>query len=110
MYKSYEQAKEEIEKLRQELYPQLFSNSNEKNENPSLEPIAEDTNELTDTHNDLTEDTSEAFASDDEVRGLERNEDDEDQNNTDDRESIEQVIADSTFNTISKKKKNETLI
>lgn len=66
LYKSYEQAKEEVSKLQQELYPNLFS---ENADGDSLGTIAEEGNEQTDTNNDYyTEDTSEAMGSDDEVR------------------------------------------
>lgn len=67
LYKSYEQSKEEVAKLQQELYPNLFSETNESES--GLGTIAEEGN--TDTNNDNTEDTSEAgdaLGSDDEVR------------------------------------------
>lgn len=66
LYKSYEYAKEEVEKLQQELYPTLFSENNETES--ALGTISEEGNEHTDTNNDYTEDTSEALGSDDEVR------------------------------------------
>lgn len=66
LYKSYDQAKEEVAKLQQELYPNLFSENNESE--GALGTIAEEGNEQTDTNNDNTEDTSEALGSDDEVR------------------------------------------
>lgn len=66
LYKSYDQAKEEVEKLQQELYPNLFSETGDGES--GLGVIAEEGNELTDTNNDYTEDTSEAFGSDDEGR------------------------------------------
>lgn len=69
MFKTYEQAQEEVEKLRQELYPNLYSASGTDGEDVSnLQTISEDTAELTDTNNEYTEDTSEAYASDDEIR------------------------------------------
>lgn len=81
LYKSYEQAKEEVEKLQQELYPTLFSETSE-NES-ALGVIAEEGNELTDTNNDNTEDTSEAFGSEDEGRQRHA---DEDENTADNDE------------------------
>lgn len=87
LYKSYEQAKQEVEKLREELYPNLFAEaSNEPSDNPNLDTIPEDANEHTDT-NDFTEDTSEAQGSDDEVRGRNLDEDE----NTDAGESLDEV-------------------
>lgn len=71
MFKTFEQAKEEVEKLRLELYPNLYSPQDEngdETELSNLQTIAEDNNEMTDT-NEFTEDTSEAFGSDDEIRG-----------------------------------------
>lgn len=65
MYKNFEQALLEIEKIRQELYPNLYSSPDENGSN--LDVIPED--DMTDTNNDFTEDTSEAQVSDDEVRG-----------------------------------------
>lgn len=94
MYKSFDQAKEEVAKLREELYPNLFSsNASERENGPTLESIAENANELTDTvsNNEFTEDTSEAFASDDEVRGPARHEDEGDQDNSDAVESSDEV-------------------
>lgn len=64
LYQSYEQAKEEVSKLQQELYPNLFS----ENETDALGTIAEEGHDHTDTNNENTEDTSEALGSDDEVR------------------------------------------
>lgn len=98
MYKGFEQAQEEVEKLRQELYPNLYA-SQEGTEDSSglsnLQTIAEDTNELTDTNNEFTEDTSEAYASDDDVRGGENNEDEdmenEDDLNTDNEDGLDEV-------------------
>lgn len=71
MYKDYEHAQNEVEKLRQDLYPNLYAANDETSDASKLETIAEDTNDLTDTNNDFTEDTSEAHGSgsDDEVRG-----------------------------------------
>lgn len=71
MYQSYEHAQVEVEKLRQELYPNLYATNDDATEASKLETIAEDANDLTDTNNDNTEDTSEAHGSgsDDEVRG-----------------------------------------
>lgn len=66
MYKNYEQAKEEVEKLQQELYPNLFNENSEAES--ALGSIAEEGAEQTDTNNDNTEDTSEAFGSDDDAR------------------------------------------
>lgn len=84
LYKNYEQAKEEVEKLQQELYPNLFS---ENSEGDALGTIAEEGNEQTDTNNDNTEDTSEAFGSDDEVRKRygdeDENENSQDEDGTD---------------------------
>lgn len=74
LYKSYEQAKEEVEKLQQELYPNLLAAT--ENGDPNMDTIAEETNEYTDTNNDNTEDTSEAQGSDDDVR--QRHADEED--------------------------------
>lgn len=86
LYKSYEQAKEEVEKLQQELYPTLFSETSE-NES-ALGVIAEEGNELTDTNNDNTEDTSEAFGSDDE--GRQRHAEDEEGEAGGDRENSDE--------------------
>lgn len=71
MYESYEQAQAEVEKLRQELYPNLYATNDENSDASKLETIAEDAADLTDTNNDFTEDTSEAHGSgsDDAVRG-----------------------------------------
>lgn len=93
LYKSFDQAKEEVEKLRLELYPNLYSSTSNEKDGSTLEPIAENANELTDTvsNNDLTEDTSEAFASDDEVRGPSRDEDEEDLDNSDEEEYLDEV-------------------
>lgn len=67
LYKSYEQAKEEVEKLQLELYPNLFSENSDGD--AALGTIAEEGNDQhTDTNNDYTEDTSEAFGSDDDGR------------------------------------------
>lgn len=79
LYKSYEHAQNEVEKLRQEIYPNLYDETSDASK---LETITEDTTDLTDTNNDFTEDTSEAHGSgsDDEVRG--RNLDDGDENNS----------------------------
>lgn len=66
LYKSYEQAKEEVEKLQQELYPKLFSETGDSES--ALGTISEEGNEHTDTNNDNTEDTSEALGSDEDVR------------------------------------------
>lgn len=97
MYKGFEQAQEEVEKLRQELYPNLYASQEGADESSglsNLQTIAEDTNELTDT-NEFTEDTSEAYASDDDVRGGENNEDDdmenEDDLNTDNEDGLNEV-------------------
>lgn len=94
LYKSFEQAKDEVEKLRQELYPNLYSASVGDDaadvNNSTLDTIAEDTNELTDTNNDFTEDTSEPLVSDDEVRGRNMDEEEGD-NNTDSGEFIDDV-------------------
>lgn len=81
LYKSYEQSKEEVAKLQQELYPNLFSENNESD--AALGTIAEEGNEHTDTNNDYTEDTSEALGSDDEVRKR-RSDDDENSPENDD--------------------------
>lgn len=77
----------------------MFSTTSNENDGSTLEPIAENVNELTDTvsNNDLTEDTSEAFASDDEVRGPNRDEDDgegdeEDEDNSDLGDELEEVM------------------
>lgn len=63
----------------------------------NLQTIAEDTNELTDTNNEFTEDTSEAYASDDDIRGGENNgEDDmehEDDLDTDNEDGIDEVSS-----------------
>lgn len=68
LFRSYEQAQDEVEKLRQELYPNLFAPQSTDGEGASnLQTIAEDANELTDTNNEYTEDTSEAYASDDDI-------------------------------------------
>lgn len=78
MFKSYEHAKDEVEKLRLELYPLLYSGGEPTD---GLETIQEDGFEQTDTNNEFTEDTSEAFGSDDEVRGENLDEDGDDNNN-----------------------------
>lgn len=83
LYKSFEQAKEEVEKLQQELYPTLFSTV-ENGEGDNLETIAEESNDQTDTNNDYTEDnTSDALGSDDEVRQRPTGEEDNDEYGTD---------------------------
>lgn len=71
MYKNYEHAQAEVEKLRQELYPNLYAGNDESADASKLETITEDGADLTDTNNDFTEDTSEAqgSGSDDAVRG-----------------------------------------
>lgn len=71
IYQSYEHAQTEVEKLRQELYPNLFAANDDATDASKLETIAEDVTDLTDAYNDFTEDTSEAHGSgsDDEVRG-----------------------------------------
>lgn len=79
LYKNYEQAKEEVEKLQQELYPTLFSESNESES--TLGTIAEEGNDHTDTNNDYTEDTSEALGSDDDARQRHAEDDDDDDEN-----------------------------
>lgn len=58
-----------MEKLRQELYPNLYAAPSGDGDGVSnLQTISEDASELTDTNNEYTEDTSEAYASDDEIR------------------------------------------
>lgn len=91
LFKSYEQAKEAVEKLRLQLYPTLFQSAGKDGggdfgEINSLEPIVEDA-ELS---NELTEDTtSEAVGeSDDNVRGENDNDDDDD----DDDDSVERTV------------------
>lgn len=74
LFKTFEQAKEEIEKLQMELYPNLFSTT-ENAANGDLDTITEEGNDQTDTNNDNTEDTSEAFGSDDEIRQRHADED-----------------------------------
>lgn len=71
MYQSYEHAQIEVEKMRQELYPNLYATNDETGDASKLETIAEDGADLTDTNNDFTEDTSEAHGSgsDDAIRG-----------------------------------------
>lgn len=81
LYKNYEQAKEEVEKLQQELYPNLFSETSEAES--ALGVIAEEGNEQTDTNNDYTEDTSEAFGSDEEAGRQRHAEDDENSDDND---------------------------
>lgn len=76
LYKGCEHAKEEVEKLQLELYPNLFSENSDAES--ALGTIAEEGAEHTDTNNDYTEDTSEALGSDDEVR--QRHADEEDEN------------------------------
>lgn len=68
MYKSYEDAQAEVDKLRQEFYPNLFTVSDDASS--KLDTIAEDMTDLTDTNNENTEDTSDApgSGSDDAVR------------------------------------------
>lgn len=92
LFKSYEQAKEAVEKLRLQLYPTLFQSSakdggGDFGEINSLEPIVEDA-ELS---NELTEDTtSEAVGeSDDAVRGENENDEDDD----DDDDSVERTVC-----------------
>lgn len=92
LYKSYEQAKEAVEKLRLQLYPSLFQSTvkdgaGDSGDVNSLEPIVEDA-ELS---NELTEDTtSEAVGeSDDAVRGENENDEDDD----DDEDSVERTVC-----------------
>lgn len=82
LYKSYEQAKEEVEKVRQQLYPNLYTPTNldGAGDVSDLNTIVED-GEITD--NTTAEDTtSEAIGeSDDEVRGCRQEDDDLDDDN-----------------------------
>lgn len=86
LYKNYEQAKEEVEKLRQQLYPNLYTPTNldGAGDVSDLNTIVED-GELTDnTANELTAEdtTSEAVGeSDDEIRGCRQEDDDLDDDN-----------------------------
>lgn len=91
LFKSYEQAKEAVEKLRLQLYPSLFQSTvkdgaGDFGDASALEPIVEDA-ELS---NELTEDTtSEAVGeSDDAVRG-ENDEEDDDE----DDDSVERTVS-----------------
>lgn len=93
LFKTYEQAKEAVEKLRLQLYPTLFQSTSKDGGGDfgdvnSLEPIVEDA-ELS---NELTEDTtSEAVGeSDDAVRGENENDDDDDD---DDEDSVERTVC-----------------
>lgn len=102
LFKSYDQAKEEVEKLRQLLYPNLNAPNSHDGAGDAadfssvaasgdLDTITEDA-ELTDTNNDLTEDTSEAVGeSDDEVRGG-QNEDDDDEDDDEGAEADERNV------------------
>lgn len=96
LFKSYEQSKEAVEKLRLQLYPTLFQANNKDGGGDfgdinSLEPIVEDA-ELS---NELTEDTSEAVGeSDDAIRGRNENDDDDDlDDDDDDDESVERTVG-----------------
>lgn len=89
MYKSFEQSQLEIERIRLELYPNLYSSTDENGSN--LDVIPED--ELTDTNNDFTEDTSEAQESDDGVRG--KNDDME--NSGDENDDVSYFISRASF-------------
>lgn len=78
--------------MRQELYPNLYSSQEAGADGEgvsNLQTISEDNTELTDTNNEFTEDTSEAFGSDDEVRGGENIEDEEEGGRDNDFEDLD---------------------
>lgn len=79
LYRNYEHAKEEVEKLQQELYPNLGNMAE-----MDLDSIAEECPDQTDTNNDNTEETSDALGSDDEERQPHA----EDEENADESEDV----------------------
>lgn len=101
-YNSYEQAKEEVEKLQLELYPILFK---EDSTSPmDLDTIAEEGAEATDTNNDYTEETSEALGSDDDddrQRHAEEEDDDEEEEDEEVEEEEEDVDKDEDSEEVS---------
>lgn len=106
LFKSFEQAKEEIEKLQMELYPNLFTSENTAN--GDLDTITEEGNEQTDTNNDNTEDTSEAFGSDDEIRQRHADEDDMGVGNDEPTTDAAVDELEDVSNKIEKKSKNHS--
>lgn len=91
LIKGYEQAKEEVEKLQQELYPNLYATTENGEGESNLDTIAEEGNEQTDTNNDYTEDTSEAQGSDDEVRQRHAEDEENEQDDYDTDAAIEEL-------------------